>query len=75
MSREILEADPEYQELSLEDKIRRLAIVDKERLECKLRRLQEEEDRRYPYRPQIDPNSKILAKSKNVQDLADVTER
>ena len=75
MSRGILEADPEYHELSLEDKIRRLAIVDKERLECKLRRLQEEEDRRYPYKPQIDPNSKLLAKSKNLTDLADVTER
>jgi len=75
LSRCILEADPDYNSLTLDDKLRRLAIVDRERLDFKMKELQKEYLSKFSFKPQINENSKILAKPKNVTELADITEK
>lgn len=55
--------------------MRKLAIVDKERIECKIEELRKEEEARYPFRPHLNENSRILAKKKEGRELTDDTER
>lgn len=76
MSRFIIEGRPELQNESLEDKARRLAIVDTERKQHNLRQLQKQRKKEEcPFKPQIDPNSRLLAKKKQPAELAAIKEK
>lgn len=78
VSQYIVEGDPEYQNLTLEDRMRKLAIVDKERMDQNREILRKEEHGRYPFKPNINPISKMIVESKDtrkVQELSDITKR
>lgn len=80
VSQYIVEGDPEYQNLTLEDRMRKLAIVDKERQDCKLEYLRKQEEEKYPFKPNINPVSRMIIESKNqkssdAKDLSDITKR
>jgi len=58
--------------------MRKLAIVDKERMDQNLELLRKEEQNRYPFKPNINPISKMIVESKEVgkiPELSDVTKR
>ena len=69
MSQYIVEGDPEYQNLTLEDRMRKLAIVDKERMDQNLELLRREEQGRYPFKPSINPISKMIVESKDTRKV------
>ena len=58
--------------------MRKLAIVDKERKDCKIEYLRKQEENKYTFKPNINPISRMIVQSKVNQldtDLADVTKR
>ena len=64
MSQYIVEGDPEYQHLTLEDRMRKLAVVDKERMDQNLELLRKEEEKKFTFKPNINAVSKMIVQSK-----------
>jgi hypothetical protein len=60
VSQYIVEGDPEYQNLTLEDRMRKLAIVDKERKDCKIEYLRKQEEAKFTFKPNIKPISRMI---------------
>lgn len=54
--------------------MRKLAIVDKERIDCKIEELRKKEEEKYPYKPSLNENSRALAERKS-RELTDDSRR
>ena len=55
--------------------MRKLAIVDKEKIDYKLEELKKIEDQKYPFKPSLNKVSQALAKKKDLDELVDDSER
>lgn len=55
--------------------MRKLAIVDKERIECKIEELRKKEEAKFPFKPSLNEKSIALAEKRPFRELNDDTKR
>ena len=55
--------------------MRKLAIVDKEKIDSKIEHLKKIEQKKYPFKPQLNEKSKQLARRRNLDDIVDMSEK